>query len=573
MDIKSKNKYRYIIIFIICSYMFGLSKLAVDDVIKNRDYLGSEPYFNSSRFRIELISYANNIEALNTIYKDYSQKSDEYKVTKAELLNSKSLYDSSLRMRNIEIDEKYKKDILEAENDANKDKFNRLTEARAKELEELKKKNTKTLEDFKKEIIAYKNKDYEYIKRAVRETSEIKYFITRGKNNVIDSNAKMDVSDIDLYIKNNALYSIKLPEQSYNNDQNKALGSLNKWLINTFQEGYFIIPKDIKHTSFIYRNYIYYNTVKQRIITEVVIWFVSFIIGLFLLIYLFKKNNEDLTFIEGLTKWYNKVPLDLRILIFIIYSYKIDRYINKTVFFHSPYNLNQIYILTVIAAYIFYFFINVRVVINLKRNKEEFRVELKRSLLFRMSNYIKHSPRAQSTKFKVRGIMILTLLLGVITICLFISLLLDSNDSAGIILLSIVYIFCYMILMLVYIFKSDRYLGMILKGTEEIVIGNLNYTINVKGRGDLSKLAHNINNMKSSFKKALENEIKSEKLKSELITNVSHDLKTPLTSIITYVDLLKKEDLSKEESEGYIEILDRKSQRLKVLIDDLFEAS
>ena len=79
--------------------------------------------------------------------------------------------------------------------------------------------------------------------------------------------------------------------------------------------------------------------------------------------------------------------------------------------------------------------------------------------------------------------------------------------------------------------------------------------------------------MKVGFKKSLENEIKSERLKSELITSVSHDLKTPLTSIINYVDLLKKEGLSKEELQGYIDVLDRKSQRLKMLIDDLFEAS
>ena len=62
-------------------------------------------------------------------------------------------------------------------------------------------------------------------------------------------------------------------------------------------------------------------------------------------------------------------------------------------------------------------------------------------------------------------------------------------------------------------------------------------------------------------------------MKSELITNVSHDLKTPLTAIITYVDLLKKEDITEEERKAYIETLDMKSQRLKVLIEDLFEVS
>ena len=130
-----------------------------------------------------------------------------------------------------------------------------------------------------------------------------------------------------------------------------------------------------------------------------------------------------------------------------------------------------------------------------------------------------------------------------------------------------------MIFMLLYIYKTNNFLRKIIKGTEEIVSGNFNYNIEEKGSGDLLRLAKNINNMKVGFKKSLENEIKSERLKSELITNVSHDLKTPLTSIINYVDLLKKEGLSKEEAQGYIEVLDRKSQRLKTLIDDLFEAS
>ena len=62
-------------------------------------------------------------------------------------------------------------------------------------------------------------------------------------------------------------------------------------------------------------------------------------------------------------------------------------------------------------------------------------------------------------------------------------------------------------------------------------------------------------------------------MKTELITNVSHDLKTPLTAIITYVDLLKKEDLTEEQRQDYIRTLDKKSQRLKVLIEDLFEVS
>ncbi len=82
-----------------------------------------------------------------------------------------------------------------------------------------------------------------------------------------------------------------------------------------------------------------------------------------------------------------------------------------------------------------------------------------------------------------------------------------------------------------------------------------------------------INDISNGFERAIQDRIKSERLKTELITNVSHDIKTPLTSIINYVDLLKKEDIRNEKANEYIEILDSKSQRLKKLIEDLVEAS
>lgn len=82
-----------------------------------------------------------------------------------------------------------------------------------------------------------------------------------------------------------------------------------------------------------------------------------------------------------------------------------------------------------------------------------------------------------------------------------------------------------------------------------------------------------INDVSRGFENAIEEGIKSERLKTELITNVSHDIKTPLTSIINYVDLLKKENIEGEKAKEYIEVLDSKSQRLKKLTEDLVEAS
>lgn len=103
--------------------------------------------------------------------------------------------------------------------------------------------------------------------------------------------------------------------------------------------------------------------------------------------------------------------------------------------------------------------------------------------------------------------------------------------------------------------------------------GNLNTTIQKVKKGKLSDLAHSLNNITKGLKHAMEEQMKSERMKSELITNVSHDLKTPLTSIINYVTLLKQEDLTPEERKSYVDVLDRKADRLRVLIDDLFDAA
>lgn len=91
--------------------------------------------------------------------------------------------------------------------------------------------------------------------------------------------------------------------------------------------------------------------------------------------------------------------------------------------------------------------------------------------------------------------------------------------------------------------------------------------------GTLKEMATYINDISEGFSKAISEGMKSERLKTELITNVSHDIKTPLTSIINYVDLLKKENIKDPKIKEYLDVLDKKSQRLKKLIEDLVEAS
>lgn len=110
------------------------------------------------------------------------------------------------------------------------------------------------------------------------------------------------------------------------------------------------------------------------------------------------------------------------------------------------------------------------------------------------------------------------------------------------------------------------------EGVKNIKDGDLDYKIQIDNNGEFKKLAQDINDIGQGLKNSVDNELKSQRHRNELITNVSHDIRTPLTSIITYVDLLKTEK-DEDKRQEYISILDSKSERLKKLIDDLFEAS
>ena len=113
------------------------------------------------------------------------------------------------------------------------------------------------------------------------------------------------------------------------------------------------------------------------------------------------------------------------------------------------------------------------------------------------------------------------------------------------------------------------------EGAERIAGGELSYQIEVPSgiSKEQENLAKVINSIGEGLEKAVEESVRSERMKTELITNVSHDIKTPLTSVINYVDLLKRENIESERAQEYLKILDQKSQRLKVLIEDLVEAS
>lgn len=112
------------------------------------------------------------------------------------------------------------------------------------------------------------------------------------------------------------------------------------------------------------------------------------------------------------------------------------------------------------------------------------------------------------------------------------------------------------------------------KGGEKLSQGDFSSTIDTRYLiGDFKRYGQELNDVQGGLEQAVQEQMKAEHLKTELITNVSHDIKTPLTSIVNYVDLLKKEDMPSPAAQEYIAVLDRQSHRLKKLTEDLVEAS
>lgn len=162
----------------------------------------------------------------------------------------------------------------------------------------------------------------------------------------------------------------------------------------------------------------------------------------------------------------------------------------------------------------------------------------------------------------VYAVVVLVNFFGMLLICLsgsfFQLLVLVALDIAG----------------LYFVIRIMRQLKALQTAAQKLAAGDLTYTVDTeKMYPVLKEHGDNLNAVSIGMNRAVNERMKSERFKTELITNVSHDLKTPLTSIVSYVDLLKKEPIESEQAQEYIEVLDRQSQKLKKLTTDLVDAS
>lgn len=197
----------------------------------------------------------------------------------------------------------------------------------------------------------------------------------------------------------------------------------------------------------------------------------------------------------------------------------------------------------------------------------------KRSYIYRIFPYIKRKLKQAYTYFTkvdvstgANQVIIRLLIVNGILVSFF-----TLFWFAGIFAVTVYSVILYFI-MRKYVSDMKKKYEILLKAANQIAEGNLNVKI-TEDLGMFEPFKPQIEKIQDGFKTAVEEEVKSQKMKTELITNVSHDLKTPLTAIITYINLLKEEDVTEEQRKEYLDTLERKSLRLKVLIEDLFEVS
>ncbi|WP_066308892.1 sensor histidine kinase KdpD [Bacillus sp. FJAT-29814] len=397
--------------------------------------------------------------------------------------------------------------------------------------------------------------------------------------NLADSNqGSLKQSDM-LYVTDFSIpsnYFIHFGSGGYD-EISEALTAANN---NVSFEGQLGIAKNLEDSNFIMREY---NNYKQNQSIMLVYVLAS---GVVLLLCLFFSRrmagvNADL---GNWRPYYNKLPIDIRVALFAVVA--IIGVITTAVMSDSisylplnPYLSNVVEIvfnLAIAALLVMVAYIQLKFLMTDLKDWPNLKIQWEKSLMkksWKLTKQFFISAKENLVEaFLVQsiGVQVFVLLAAVFFI----------GMASFMTAINPIFILFYLVLLAaagvplgIFLLKKVGYFNRIVKKTNELAEGKLGEDLPVKGKSVFATLAGNINVLKQGVKQSQSEQAKSERLKTELITNVSHDLRTPLTSIITYTQLLKESGLSEDERKAYLEIIDRKSKRLKILIDDLFEVS
>ncbi|KEQ24765.1 sensor histidine kinase [Paenibacillus tyrfis] len=618
MATKSRSKLVPWLAWGLLSYLIALGLLTASDVLKNQKYLQKDYYFRSPAFYEQLQEHFNLFRNVHVVYNHYEEKTDAEKIGQARMEQWTRHFET---MKNIEVEQRkaevrnqtlYLQDRLNAINQAEaarakeQEKLNDTGEEQSQsapqaqtqviryltpeeqiEIEQIKKdlpllqdaeasispnaerEKNERIEKEIKNYLDFHNKQYAAVKHSLSARSgSFQYYVQDLETGEIYANRNSRPVPVEM---EEAFYAIRLPQTTL---EGGALQSINRSFQQYRLEGIFLFPKEPRGFSQMIADHAYFNTLRQRLIYELYLLGAVVAAAAALIFYL-RRNRFGIEVVQqNYTAVIRQIPLELRLLLFYVLTVFALSYGSYAALFRLPIGPNHFAQWTLLALLIGCLGLLLGDTVLLLRNPQALREQWNAGLCRKLESYFRDALIHRNILFKAGLIFVLTLLLGVILITA-VDYMMNNRFRGNFspFFLSAGYVLFYSCVVVPYLLRRIRQLARIMTGAEAIASGRFDHTIEEKGRGNLARLAHLLNNIKQSIKTSVERETKSERLKSELITNVSHDLKTPLTSIMNYVDLLKHKDLPPETVASYVEVLDRKTQRLKVLIDDLFEAS
>lgn len=474
-----------------------------------------------------------------------------------------------------ERDKKEKENLLkESENNIRSMGKNQgLTEAEINENVERAKENILSEDnDVDSYFYNIKINTFETISR----TKNIEFYIednTGAKiTNIKDNSFEYKIKNKEFEDKN--YYYMYFPNSKNDNENNlysKELSKVYPDLIDYYNREavkYYRIPKNLNEGDELYYEWDYrngaLNTLKRYSIISLVLGIITLILAI--LSYKYKNKNKDENgFIERL---YLKLPLDIKIFIPILCVNTIKELITNVIPYYSGNSYsNKIIALSIVAIIVTYLLIKDMILII--GGKRALGNILTKKYIIIVIDKLKNCYIVSTTAFKVSAMIFMTAL------AIWCTILINyySYWNHITVMTAQIYVIVYLIILTAYVIIVFGEANILNIKSRKIADGKYEKEYKKNRMIIFKEIESNMLNIEEGLNGALDKAIKSERMKSELITNVSHDLKTPLTSIINYVDLLKEENLSQEKRDKYIEVLDIKSKRLKILIEDLFEAS
>ena len=489
-------------------------------------------YFQSDQYAIQVVQFLDSFYITQIQLQKLQIPLEEIEVTKQEILDAK-------------FDSYQYEQYLYDDNTGEHYSINTLTDEQIRDMIQYDK-----YQQYQSEVSHYKNTYYD-------QQDAFYYDITDSNGNhytnvVLEEKDYLNIIEIPYKGKNVSNFSI-----------------VNSSARDKGISGTLYLPKYPMGESTIQDAFI------QNITTKV-IWIGAILAAIILVIPIyrnFKKIKNTQLNIPPQYKWiedkYLDLPIEFKGLIFLVTVYILQN-MNLTTYYRYygnllSYGFKLILQVIILLSILYFFFLQLKGIIHRIKNPELFKQEWYKG--FYMSNIDDWSklPIYRNTFIRITVYSCIIGIWGIIWGFCF-------HDYGAFLVITFISVILALILLSI-IKKRTKAIQTIADTLSKMANNEITSEIYVKGNSLIANIAKDVNTVREGFAISNQKQSNSERLKTELITNVSHDLRTPLTSVLNYVDLAKRSDITEEERQEYLQIIDNKSKRLKVLIDDLFEAS